>query len=71
MLFSLVTLPVEFDASRRAMGQLEALGITGNATVHTGARNVLTAAAMTYVAGALAAVSQLLYFLYIFMGQRN
>ncbi len=71
VLFALVTLPVEFDASRRAMGQLEALGITSNATVHTGARNVLTAAAMTYVAGALAAVSQLLYFLYIFMGQRN
>jgi uncharacterized protein len=71
VLFSLVTLPVEFDASRRAMGQLEALGITTNGTVHDGARNVLTAAAMTYVAGALAAVSQLLYFLYIFMGQRN
>ena len=71
VLFSLVTLPVEFDASRRAMAQLEALGITTNSTVHEGARNVLTAAAMTYVAGALAAVSQLLYFLYIFMGQRN
>ena len=53
VLFHLVTLPVEFDASRRAMGQLEKLGHL-DATVHAGARNVLSAAAMTYVAGALA-----------------
>jgi Zn-dependent membrane protease YugP len=71
VLFHIVTLPVEFDASRRAMGQLEVLGITADGTVRTGARNVLTAAAMTYVAGALAAISQLLYFLYIFMGNRD
>ena len=71
VLFHVVTLPVEFDASRRAMGQLETLGITANGTVHTGARNVLTAASMTYVAGALAAISQLMYFLYAFLGQRS
>ena len=57
VLFHLVTLPVEFDASRRAMGQLDALGITSDGTVHAGARNVLSAAAMTYVAAALAALA--------------
>jgi Zn-dependent membrane protease YugP len=71
VLFHLVTLPVEFDASRRAMGQLEKLGITSDGTVHTGARNVLSAAAMTYVAGALASLSQLAYFVFAFLGQRN
>ena len=71
VVFHVVTLPVELDASRRAMGQLEVLGITADGTVHAGARTVLTAAAMTYVAGALAAISQLLYFVYAFLGQRN
>jgi Zn-dependent membrane protease YugP len=71
VVFHVVTLPVELDASRRAMGQLEALGITSNGTIRAGSRNVLTAAAMTYVAGALAAISQLMYFLYAFLGQRN
>ena len=71
VLFHIVTLPVEFDASRRAMGQLDQLGITSDGNVHTGARNVLTAAAMTYVAGALAALSQLAYFVFAFLGQRN
>ena len=68
VLFHIVTLPVEFDASRRAMGQLETLGLTANGTVRTGARNVLTAAAMTYVVGALAAIAQLLYFVLAFLG---
>jgi uncharacterized protein len=71
VLFAIVTLPVEFDASRRAMGSLEALGITSDGTVRKGARTVLTAAAMTYIAGALAAISQLAYFLYVFAGQRD
>ena len=71
VLFHLVTLPVEFDASRRAMGELEKLGITSDGTVRAGARNVLSAAAMTYVAGALAALSQLAYFVFAFLGQRN
>ena len=61
MLFQLVTLPVEFDASRRAGAQLEALGLV-TAGERGGVRKVLTAAAMTYVAGALAALSQLIYF---------
>jgi len=64
VLFQLVTLPVEFDASRRAMAQISDLGLvtTGESQ---GARKVLTAAAMTYVAGALAALSQLAYWLLV------
>lgn len=70
VLFQIVTLPVEFDASRRAMAQLGSLGLitTGE---KGGARKVLTAAAMTYVAAALAAVAQLAYFAMVFLGNRN
>ena len=64
VLFQLVTLPVEFDASRRAMAQLNDLGFV-TAGESQGARKVLTAAAMTYVAGALAALSQLAYWLLV------
>lgn len=71
VLFQIVTLPVEFDASRRALGQITSLGLVTQGE-HTGARRVLTAAAMTYVAGALAALSQLAYFvLMYFGGSRN
>ncbi len=62
VLFQLVTLPVEFDASRRAMGSLEASGAL-TAEQLSGARQVLTAAALTYVAAALIAVMQLIYLL--------
>lgn len=61
VLFQLVTLPVEFDASRRAAAQLAGLGLVQEEE-RAGVRKVLTAAAMTYVAGALAALSQLIYF---------
>jgi Zn-dependent membrane protease YugP len=64
VLFQIVTLPVEFDASRRAMAQISDLGLVSTGESH-GARKVLTAAAMTYVAGALAALSQLAYWLLI------
>jgi uncharacterized protein len=57
--FSLVTLPVEFGASRRAMNMLTAQGIISPAEAPV-ARKVLTAAAMTYVVAALAAIWQLL-----------
>ena len=70
VLFHIVTLPVEFDASRRAMGQLRTLGLAGGSTVLAGSRNVLTAAAMTYVVGALAAIAQLLYFALQFLDER-
>jgi uncharacterized protein len=64
VLFQLVTLPVEFDASRRAMAQINDLGLVSSGESQ-GARKVLAAAAMTYVAGALAALSQLAYWLLV------
>ena len=70
VLFQLVTLPVEFDASRRAMVQIRELGLVTEGE-RQGAKSVLTAAAMTYVAAALAALSQLAYYAMIFLGNRN
>jgi Zn-dependent membrane protease YugP len=61
VLFQIVTLPVEFDASRRAIAQLESTAGLPSEQV-AGARAVLTAAALTYVAAALIAALQLLYF---------
>ena len=58
-LFQLVTLPVELNASRRALKMLEGTGILGREE-NAGARKVLTAAAMTYVAALAASVLQLL-----------
>ena len=71
VLFQLVTLPVEFNASRRAAEQLQVLGLVANEGEAAGVRQTLTAAAMTYVAGALASVAQLMYFVMIFMGGRD
>ena len=70
VLFQIVTLPVEFDASRRAMAQLRDLGLVTEPE-REGARKVLTAAAMTYVAGALAALTQLAYFVLVYAGGRQ
>lgn len=61
VLFQLVTLPVEFDASRRALETIQGLGIP-QAEV-AGCRKVLVAAALTYVAAALSSILQLLYFI--------
>jgi uncharacterized protein len=68
VLFHVVTLPVEFNASRRASVQLRELGIVG-ADEGAGVQRVLTAAALTYVAGALAAISLLLYYVLAFFGE--
>jgi Zn-dependent membrane protease YugP len=68
VLFHIVTLPVELDASRRARRQLADLGFFENPVVAKGSRQVLTAAAMTYIAGALAAIAQLIYFILAFAG---
>jgi uncharacterized protein len=68
--FHIVTLPVEFNASRRAATQLRELGIVG-AGEQAGVQKVLTAAAFTYVASALAALSLLLYYALIFFGNRD
>lgn len=62
VVFTLVTLPVEFDASRRAIVAIQEIGIVSREEAK-GASAVLKAAAMTYVAGAITAVMQLLYFL--------
>jgi Zn-dependent membrane protease YugP len=62
VLFQLVTLPVEFDASRRAKQQLQDLGLVASNEA-TGVNATLKAAAWTYVAAALAAVAVLLYYL--------
>ena len=64
VLFQLVTLPVEFDASKRALGALTGQGLLAPTEVE-GARKVLRAAALTYVAGFVAAVGQLVYFFLI------
>jgi hypothetical protein len=61
VIFQLVTLPVEFDASRRALVALEGGGLLAQ-TELDGARKVLQAAALTYVAALAASIGQLIYF---------
>jgi Zn-dependent membrane protease YugP len=61
VLFQLVTLPVEFDASKRALASLESQGLLA-ADELPGAKAVLNAAALTYVAGFVASLGQLIYF---------
>jgi uncharacterized protein len=61
VLFQLITLPVEFDASRRALVALQGQGLLAADEV-PGARAVLNAAALTYIAGFVAALGQLIYF---------
>ncbi len=68
-LFALVTLPVEFDASRRAKELLVSQGIVSSAEMK-GVNAVLDAAALTYVAAAAQAIMQLVYFLSV-MNRRN
>lgn len=70
VLFQLVTLPVEFNASRRAMGRLETLGILGDRELRLTGK-VLRAAALTYVASAAASILQLLRLVLLFGGRRN
>ena len=70
VLFSVVTLPVEFDASRRALAWLEHTNVT-NSQEFPKAKNALTWAAMTYVVAALAAVVTLVQYIMIYMGSRN
>lgn len=70
VLFTLVTLPVEFDASNRAKRLLKSQGILiGNES--EGVDKVLNAAALTYVAAAVAAIGQLLYYVMILLGGRR
>jgi|SRR5690625_36855 len=62
VLFQVVTLPVEFDASKRALVDVEKYGLIGGE--QGGARKVLNAAALTYVAAAVSSIGTLLYYLY-------
>ncbi len=68
--FSLITLPVEFDASRRALAWLDETG-TATPSEHDGAKDALKWAAMTYVSAALAALVQLLYLIWLLVGRRD
>ncbi len=69
-LFSFVTLPVEIDASQRALLWIDRNAIT-NRESQAMAESALRAAAYTYVVAALASLATLLYYVYIFLGRRN
>ncbi|MFZ5973592.1 MAG: zinc metallopeptidase [Bacteroidota bacterium] len=66
-LFAIVTLPVEFDASKRALAWVEARGIVTRQE-HDMAKDALKWAAMTYVVAAIGAVTTLLYYVMMFLG---
>lgn len=68
--FSFVTLPVEFDASRRALAWMDNQRIVSSQE-HSMAKDALKWAAMTYVVAALASLAQLLYLVSIFLGRRD
>ena len=68
--FSLITLPVEFDASKRALAWLQRTNVT-NPREFPGAKDALKWAATTYVVAALAALATLLQYIAIFMGRRD
>jgi Zn-dependent membrane protease YugP len=70
VIFSLITLPVEFDASNRARQMLRSTGMVSTEE-YNGASAVLSAAALTYVAATLQAVAQLFYFVMIALGGRR
>jgi uncharacterized protein len=69
-LFTLVTLPVEFDASNRALAWVQNRNIVTPAEYGM-SKDALKWAAMTYVVAALAALATLAYYIYIFFGNRN
>jgi len=69
-LFSFVTLPVEINASKRALVWLSNSGIT-NSYNHAQAEDALRSAAYTYVVAALGSLATLVYYIMIFMGRRN
>ncbi len=69
-LFTIVTLPVEFDASNRALAWMTSSGVVASREGDQ-AKDALKWAAMTYVVAALASVAQLMYFILLFMGRRD
>jgi uncharacterized protein len=70
VIFSLITLPVEFDASKRALAWLQHTNVT-TSSEYPKAKNALTWAAMTYVVAALAAVVTLVQYVLIYLGSRD
>lgn len=70
VVFSLITLPVEFDASNRALAWLQQTNVT-NSDEYPKAKNALKWAAMTYVVAALASVATLVQYVLIYMGGRD
>lgn len=69
-LFAFVTLPVEFDASKRALAWIEARGIVTRQE-HDMAKDALKWAAMTYVVAAIGALTTLFYYVMMFLGSRE
>lgn len=69
-LFALITLPVEFDASKRALNWMETRNVVSQRE-HAMAKDALKWAAMTYVVGAAAAMANLMYFVIMFLGRRE
>ncbi len=68
-LFTLITLPVEFDASKRALAWIDTYGVV-NTEEYDGAKDALKWAAMTYVVAALAAIATLVYYIFILLNRR-
>jgi Zn-dependent membrane protease YugP len=68
--FTIITLPVEFDASKRAKKELVAMNILGQQEM-VGVNKTLNAAALTYVAAAVAAIGQVLYYAFLLFGRRR
>lgn len=69
-LFSFITLPVEFDASKRALAWLDSSSVATNLE-HDQAKNALFWAAMTYVVAALSSLATLMYYVMIYLGGRR
>jgi len=69
-LFAMITLPVEYDASNRALAWIEDNGIAGHQEL-AGAKDALKWAALTYVVAALAALTQLLYWVFMLLNRRD
>jgi hypothetical protein len=71
LVFSLVTLPVEFNASSRAIAMLQKSGLVASEEEEKGVRAVLSAAALTYVAAAVQSLSTILYYVSLLSGSRR
>jgi Zn-dependent membrane protease YugP len=69
-LFALITLPVEFDASKRALAWVQSRGIV-TTSEYGMAKDALKWAAMTYVVAAIGALTTLFYYVMLFLGSRD